>query len=202
MRKLIVVNIISLDGNYEGPGRNVMMLPMDPAFDAYNLERMKGAGTILLGKNSYKFFGGFWPGIAANPDASETNREFSERYNKIQKVAVSDKLSDSDMPELWKGTSSFIASNVYDEVTKLKEEDGKDIVMFASRMLWNDLMKHGLVDELHFVVGNVVLGDGTPVFEDTIVYDDPNISLKLDETRKLEGSDNHLVVYRVTAKNT
>ena len=201
MRKLIVVNIISLDGNYEGPGRNVMMLPMDPAFDAYNLERIKGASTILLGENSYKFFGGFWPGMAANPDASEINREFSEHYNKIQKVAVSEKLSDSDMPELWKGTSSFIAGNVYDEVAKLKEEDGKDIVMFASRTLWNDLMKHGLVDELHFVVGNVILGDGTPVFEDTIVYDDPNISLKLDETRKLEDSDNHLVVYRVAAKH-
>jgi len=201
MRKLKVVNIISLDGNYEGPGRNVMMLPMDPAFDAYNLESMKGAGTILLGGNSYKFFGGFWPGMAENPDASATNREFSELYNKIQKVAVSKNLSASDAPELWKDTSSFITDNTYEKIAKLKEEDGKDIVMFASRMLWNDLMKHGLVDELHFVVGNVVLGDGTPAFEETIAYDDPDLALEMVESRKLEGSNNHLVVYKVVNKN-
>jgi len=201
MRKLVVVNIISLDGNYEGPGRNVMMLPMDPAFDAYNLERITAADTVLLGENSYKFFGGFWPGVAENPDASETNREFSKTYNKIQKVAVSDKLSRDDAPEPWKDTSIFISNNVYDEIASLKKEDGKDIVVFASRMLWNDLMRHGLVDELHFIVGNVVLGDGTPVFEGTIVYDDPAITLELKETRKLENSNNHLTVYGVTTKN-
>jgi dihydrofolate reductase len=202
MRKLIVTNIISLDGNYEGPGRNVMMLPMDPAFDSYNLERMQNAGTVLLGENSYKFFGGFWPSMAENMDTSETNREFSRLYNKIQKVAVSDKLSLNDAPTLWKDTSTFISTDTYEEVEKLKNEEGKDIVMFASRMLWNDLMKHGLVDELHFVVGNVVLGDGTKVFNDTIAYDDPSTVLELVESRKFENSNNHLVIYKVTSKKS
>jgi hypothetical protein len=52
MRKLIVANIVSMDGYYEGPGRNVMLLPMDGAFDDYNLERMRAAGTVLLGHTS------------------------------------------------------------------------------------------------------------------------------------------------------
>jgi len=200
MRKIKVVNIISLDGFYEGAGKNVMVLPMDPAFDAYNLERMKGADTVLLGGNSYRFFGGFWPGMANNEQASETNREFSRLYNQIKKVAISDKLSAQDAPAEWKSNSSFIGEDVYAEIQKLKDADGEDIVMYASRALWNDLMAHGLIDEVHFVVGNVVLGEGTPVFTKTIAYDDPNTALELIETRTLEGSNNHLVVYKVTAK--
>lgn len=66
MSKLIITNIMSLDGCYEGPGRNVMALPMDGAFDSYNLERMKAADTVLLGGNSYKLFSSFWPGMANN----------------------------------------------------------------------------------------------------------------------------------------
>ena len=49
MRQVIVSNIMSLDGYYEGPGGNVMVLNMDEAFDAYNLERIRAAGTVLLG---------------------------------------------------------------------------------------------------------------------------------------------------------
>jgi hypothetical protein len=52
MRKLIVSNITSLDGYYEGPGKNVMALPMDEAFDAYNAERLRTADT-LLGRTTY-----------------------------------------------------------------------------------------------------------------------------------------------------
>lgn len=63
MRKLIVINIMSLDGCYEGPGRNVMALPMDPAFDSYNLDRMRAADTVLLGHNSYQGFSSFWPSL-------------------------------------------------------------------------------------------------------------------------------------------
>ena len=50
MRQVIVSNIMSLDGYYEGPGRNVMVLNMDEAFDSYNLERIRAAGTVLLGE--------------------------------------------------------------------------------------------------------------------------------------------------------
>ena len=52
MRKLVVCNIMSLDGYYEGPGRNVMVLPMDASFDEYNLERLRSADTLLLGRTS------------------------------------------------------------------------------------------------------------------------------------------------------
>src|SRR6266550_1818523 len=114
MRKLIVVNIMSLDGYFEGPDHNVMVMPMDGAFDACNLESMKSAGTVLLGGTSYKFFGAFWPAMANNQDTSETNREFASLYNKIDKVAVSKSLKESEFPELWRDTTTVISDNVYD----------------------------------------------------------------------------------------
>ena len=54
MRQVIVNNIMSLDGYYEGPGRNVMVMNMDKAFDGYNLERIQAAGTVLLGRTSLR----------------------------------------------------------------------------------------------------------------------------------------------------
>ncbi|MGH9226101.1 MAG: hypothetical protein ACRD2W_20480 [Acidimicrobiales bacterium] len=65
---MIVCNITSLDGFYEGPGQNVLALNVDRAFDAYNLERISHAGTVLLGRRSYEGFSSYWPGIADAPD--------------------------------------------------------------------------------------------------------------------------------------
>jgi dihydrofolate reductase len=202
MRKLIVTNIISLDGCFEGPDRNVMVMPMDGAFDAYNLERMENADTVLLGETSCQLFTSFWPGMATNPDASPTHRKFAELYNAIQKVVVSSKLKIEDLAEQWRKNTRFIEGDgIYEDIKKLKAEDGKDIVMYASRKLWNDLLAHGLVDELHFVVGNVVLGpEGTRLFDETISFDDPKHGLQVKEVRSFEGSQNHLVVYGVAYK--
>jgi hypothetical protein len=74
LRKLIVTNIISLDGYYEGPNKNVMVMPMDDAFDSYNVERLRAADTLLLGRNSFEGFKGFWPSVADDPSFSPANR--------------------------------------------------------------------------------------------------------------------------------
>ncbi|MGH8827731.1 MAG: hypothetical protein ACRDVZ_09100 [Jiangellaceae bacterium] len=90
MRKLIVCSIMSLDGYYEGPGKNVMVPPMDGAFDAYNLERIRAADTVLIGRTSYQMFSGFWPALPDNPAATDVNREFSSIYTKVDKAVVTD----------------------------------------------------------------------------------------------------------------
>lgn len=64
MRKLIVCNIVSLDGFYEGPGKDVMALPFDEAFDVYNAERLRAADTLLLGRTSFDGFKSYWPSLA------------------------------------------------------------------------------------------------------------------------------------------
>ena len=94
MRKLIVSNIMSLDGYYEGPGKNVMVLfdyrwevyPTDESFDAYNAERLHGADTLLLGRVSYDGFKSFWPSVADDPNAMPIQREISRRNKAICNV--------------------------------------------------------------------------------------------------------------------
>lgn len=198
MRNLIVCNIMSLDGYYTGPSNNVMVLPMDKSFDAYNLERLRAADTVLLGGTSYRMFGSFWPGVADNPDASPTNQEFSKLYNNLVKVVVSDQMTPEDAAEAWRDTTRIVRRrNAHEEIAALKLERGRDIVMFGSHTLWNDLLMHDLVDQLHLMIGPVVLGAGTPIFDGQ-----PPVSLQLGDTRTWNDSGNVLVRYDVHRQET
>lgn len=192
MRKLIVANIISLDGFYEGPNGNVMALPMDHSFDAYNAERLQAADTLLLGATCYSMFKGFWPQMKHNPQASDAHRQISLRNDAIEKVVVSDTLR-PEQTEPWRSTTRIVRrAEAHRQIAELKQGPGRDILMFGSRTLWNDLLAAGLVDELHLMLGPVVLGAGTPAF--VSAHPAP---LRLIATRRWEGSSNLLLQYAV-----
>jgi dihydrofolate reductase len=203
MRKLIVINIMSLDGYYEGPGKNVMALfdyrwdyPTDESFDAYNAERLRAADTLLLGRASYEGFKGFWPSVADDPNATPIQREISRLNNAIDKVVVSDSLT-SEETAPWHNTRIIRRADAHEQIAELKRQPGKDILVFGSHTLWNDLLAHDLVDELHLMIGPVVLSAGTPVFDAP-----PNASLRLIDTRTWDGSGNVLVRYDVRRQET
>ena len=139
MRTLIVSNIMSVDGFYEGPGRNMMVLNMDEAFDAYNLERIRSADMVLLGRTSFEGFSAYWPGIAwAPPDPdnralSEVNREISRVYNQLPRVVVSASYCvPQDNP--WRDQTSVIApADVKDWVGPIRGQGSGDILVFGGR---------------------------------------------------------------------
>jgi dihydrofolate reductase len=202
MRKLIVSTIMSLDGYFEGPGRNVMALPMDGFFDEHNLERQRVADTLLLGARTYTGLKAYWPAVAENPgvspavannpDVADLHREIGQRNNEMQKVVVSDSLTEQDTAP-WADTTTIVRrADAHKVVAELKDRPGKDILMFGSRTLWNDLLVAGLVDELHLMVGAAVLGGGTPAFGMG-----PVPPLQLVNTRRRDGSDNLLLHYTV-----
>jgi dihydrofolate reductase len=202
MRKLIVCNIMSLDGYFEGPGGNVMVLPMDGFFDEHNLERLRAADTLLLGAKTYMGLKGYWPAVAddptvspavaANPGVADIHRETGQRNNKIDKVVVSDSLTAEDTAPWTETTTIVRRASARRAVADLKDQPGAEILMFGSGTLWNDLLVAGLVDELHLMVGAAVLGGGTPVFGAG-----PVPPLWLLSTRRREGSDNLLLRYEV-----
>jgi dihydrofolate reductase len=191
MRKLIVCNIVSLDGYYEGPGGNVMAMPFDHGFDEYNAERLRAADTLLLGRKSYEGFKSYWPSIVDNPDAPPVEREISRLNNAIEKVVVSDTLA-SDQIAPWHNTRIVRRADAHAAIGELKNGAGREILMFGSHTVWNDLLANGLVDELHLMIGPGVVAEGTRAFEVK-----PPGSLRLVDTRTWSGSSLLLARYAV-----
>lgn len=195
MRRIVVSNIVSLDGYFEGPNMGVMDLNMDEFFDAHNLECFEAADTVLVGATSYQGFTGYWPFVEKHPEVpandprarayDETNRGISRNWNNKPIVVVSDSYQVPDDGP-WASHTRVIGR---DQVARWKEEgEAEEAIVFASHIMWNGLLAQGLVDELHLMVGPAALGGGTAVFE-------APVSLTLKETRRSEGSDNVLLVY-------
>jgi dihydrofolate reductase len=191
VRKLIVCNIMSLDGYYTGPGDDLTVLPMDRAFDAYNAERMRAADTLLSGRTSFEGHLGFWPPVADDPGATDDQREISRLIGGIEKVVVSDTLR-QEQTAPWTDTRIVRRADAHRQVAELKRRPGRDIVTFGSRTLWGELLAGGLVDELHLMIGQVVVGGGTPLFAGR-----PPVRLRLIDVRSWDGSGNVLVRYAV-----
>ena len=191
---------MSLDGYFEGPGKNVMDLfqyrfktyPTDESFDTYNAERLRTADTLLLGHTMYDQSKGYWPSLADDPNAPPIEREVSRLLNTIEKVVISDSLA-IEKTGPWQNTTRIInRADAHQQIATLKQQTGKDILIFGSRTLWNDLLAHGLVDELHLMIAPVVLGAGTPVFNGK-----PSEFFRLIDTQTWKDSGIVLTRYEV-----
>jgi len=191
MRKLIVCNIISLDGFYSGPGGDVMVMPFDAGFSDYNAERLRAADTLLLGRTSYEGFRSYWPTVVDDMTQPVVEREISRLNAAIEKVVVSNSLKPDEV-EGWGPTRVVQRADANAEVATLKRGPGRDILIFGSHLLWNDLLTAGLVDELHLMIGAGVVGEGVRAFETR-----PPGSLRLLDTRTFDGSSLLLARYAI-----
>jgi dihydrofolate reductase len=171
------------------------MFPMmGNVFDSYNAELLRTADVHLMGRVSFELFQSFWPKVAENPTSDEwtdSQRDLSQAGKFIKGIVVSDTLKGN-----WQDVRIIRRRDAYQQLAELKRQEGKDILITGSRTLWNDLLAHDLVDEIHLLIGNLVLGQGVPVF----VGKTPT-SLRLIDTRRWEDSDNVLLRYEVPHKS-
>ena len=154
MRKLIVSEFVSLDGVIEEPRWTFQFESEDR--DQFKFEELAASGALLLGRVTYEGFAAAWPQM------EEQTGEYGAWMNGYPKHVVSTTLEE---PLEW-NNSSLISEDVAEKVSELKQQGGKDILIFGSGDLVNTLMRHDLIDEYRLMVFPVVVGGGKRLFDE------------------------------------
>ena len=152
MRKLIVVENLSLDGVMEAPEQWAFAYQNEESA-AVNKAGMLPSNTLLLGRVTYTHLAGFWP--------SQTNNEMgiADYINNVAKVVVSSTLKKVD----WHNTT-IMGGDLTEGITQLKQQSDGNIVVLGSALLVQSLMQANLVDEYQLSLAPVVLGHGKKLF--------------------------------------
>src|SRR5579859_153593 len=191
MRKVVVTEYVTLDGVFGDPGGAEGFEHGGWSFQFWNEEAAKfkfdelfASDALLLGRVTYEGFAKAWPTM-------KDEGGFADRMNSIPKYVVSTTLKE---PE-W-NNSHLITGNIAEEVARLKQQEGKDILVAGSGELIHTLMQHDLIDEYRLMVHPVVLGSGKRLFSEG---SDKTV-LKLVDT-KLFSSGIVVLYYQPAAKS-
>jgi len=172
MRKVIMWNLVTLDGFFEGPKSweiDWHDYVWGEELERLSLEQSKSIGMLLFGRVTYQGMAGFWP---------SQKGEIAEFMNEVPKVVFSRTLSKAD----WNNTR-LVRDHAEEEIIRLKKQPGKDLFIFGSANLSSTLTQAGLIDEYRLCVAPVVLGGGSPLFKASPA----RLRLKLLEARPLRS---------------
>ena len=152
MRKLILWDMLSLDGYFEGPGKgDIDWFRFDDELERYITELQAAADTLLFGRVTYEGMAAYWP---------TAEGQIADFMNSVPKVVFSRTLEKAD----WNNTT-LVKENAPEVVAKLKQQPGGDIFVFGSADFAATLIERGLVDEFRFGINPVLLGSGVPFFK-------------------------------------
>jgi dihydrofolate reductase len=162
VRKVVVSEFVSLDGVMEDPSWESPFRGEEQ--EKFKFDELAAADALLLGRKTYEGFAAAWPDMMEHyegPRRAELG-EYTDMMNGYPKHVASTTLQE---PLGW-NNSTIIKGNIPEEVDKLKQQEGKDILAFGSADLMKTLMRHGLVDELRLIIFPIIVGKGKRLFED------------------------------------
>lgn len=156
MARLIMWNLMTLDGFVEGPNRDISWHGdvWGKELEQLSIEQLNAAGGLLFGRVTYQLMANYWP------TATGETGEIADFMNASPKYVFSRTLTRSD----WNNTQIF-GADLPGTVARLKRESAKDIFLFGSADLSASLIRHGLIDEFRIAVNPIILGGGTPLFK-------------------------------------
>ena len=174
MRKIILSLHTTLDGFVAGPKGEIDFFKLDPEmFDLVGTFTAE-ADTALYGRVTYQMMDDYWPTAADKPEATKHDIEHSQWYNKVDKIVLSRTLQNKGADN-----TRFISININEEIRNLKNQAGRNILIFGSPTAAHYLMSHSLIDEYWLFVNPVIIGQGIPLFSGV----GDRISLKLLQTK-------------------
>jgi dihydrofolate reductase len=178
MKKLVLFLHTSLDGFVAGPNGEMDWINVDDAIFDYAGNETDKADTALYGRVTWQMMDAYWPTAADQPNASKHDIQHGNWYNDVQKYVLSNSMKDNKAEK-----TTFISGDIITQIKKLKQQDGKNLVMFGSPSVAHLLIKNNLVDEYWLFVNPVLLGAGIPLFKDGST----NVKLKLNETKSFDS---------------
>lgn len=186
MRKIILFNLISLDGFFEGPNREIDWHNVDSEFNQFATDQLNSADTLVFGRRTYNLMASYWPTKAAIND----DPIVAGLMNGIDKIVFSHTLKSAD----WQNTR-LINNHPAAAIASLKNSPGKDIFIFGSSDLAVSLLPGHLIDEIRLMVNPILLGSGRTMFNGL----KNRVNLKLIGTRTFK-SGNVLLFYQPIRK--
>jgi len=157
MRKVIVSNLMSLDGFFADKDGGLDWFQVDKEFLDYAAEMLHEADTLLFGRATYELMAAYWPTDQAGKDQFD----IAERMNHLPKIVYSRTIKSPQ----WEN-SRLGAADIGEEIASLKHNDGKpgkNLVILGSGTIVNQLTRLKLIDEYRLFVHSVFLGEGKPV---------------------------------------
>jgi dihydrofolate reductase len=148
MRKVIEYTLLSLDGVFEDPVSWDFMDYRDEAYNRDGLGLLHACDAMLFGRNSYESSAQIWPERAIR-------HPWAARLNEIKKYVFSSKLERA----LW-NNSTIIRGDVATGVAKLKQQEGRNLLVFGHTLLGESLLKHKLTDVIDVSIHPVIVGAG------------------------------------------
>jgi dihydrofolate reductase len=186
MRKIFLFMMVTLDGYFEGPEHDLSWHVVGKEFNDFALKQMQEGDTILFGRRTYQLMEFYWPTLVGLED----DPEVAALMNETHKVVVSNSLQNVEETENWKHVQ-LINSDIQNNLIKLKEQKGGNILLLGSSNICVSLLEWGLLDEMRIMINPVVIGKGTPLFHGL----KEKASFKLTSSRNF-ASGNILFYYR------
>jgi len=161
MRKVILLEHISLDGFVAGPNGEMDWIRFDDDLVDYTTPFTDNADTAIYGRVTYEMMASYWPTAGDNPGASKHDIHHSRWYNNATKLVVS-----RTMIGAGKDKTLVIGDDLAGVIEDIKSQPGKDLLMIGSPSAAKAFIGLGLIDEYVLNVNPVILGSGISLFGD------------------------------------